>query len=113
MRPPVPAVRPEDEETILRRTERKLADAGTLKAAARVVTNVRLLFSMIKDPSFHLAWATKGLILGALLYFVMPLDMSPDFIPFVGYVDDAALIAFVIRRLSREIDRYRQHLAWS
>lgn len=34
----------------------------------------------------------------ALLYFVVPTDWVPDFVPFVGYLDDIAVISFIYRR---------------
>jgi uncharacterized membrane protein YkvA (DUF1232 family) len=113
MNPALPSVRPEDESSILDRTERKLKDESTLRAARKVISHVRLLFHMMRDWSFATSWKTRSLILAALLYFVIPFDATPDFVPFIGYVDDAAVLGFVIRRLSREIDRYKQHLAWS
>ena len=38
----------------------------------------------------------KAMIIGALGYFILPIDMIPDFIPVVGYSDDIAAIAGVI-----------------
>lgn len=49
------------------------------------------------------------LILAAALYFVNPLDLIPDFLPVIGYVDDAAVVGYVLRSLRRELDVYR---AW-
>jgi uncharacterized membrane protein YkvA (DUF1232 family) len=38
----------------------------------------------------------KLLILGALAYFVMPFDGIPDFLPLIGFTDDAAVLAATI-----------------
>ena len=113
MRPSVPAVRPEDEASILDRTERKINNNDkSLKAAGSLLANVRLLFRMLRDRSFDMTWATRGAILGALLYFVIPTDATPDFIPVIGYLDDAAVLGIVIRKLADEIDRYKEHASW-
>ena len=109
----LPAVRRKDEDEILERTERKLQDEGTLKAAGQVIRHVRMLFRMVRDRSFNMSWASRGMILAGLLYFVIPTDVTPDFIPLVGYVDDAAVIGLILKRLSREIQRYQDHTAWS
>ena len=65
---------------------------------------VRSLLEMIRDPSA--AWTAKALAIGALVYLISPLDAIPDFIPFAGLVDDAALIVAVVATLARELDRY-------
>ena len=49
------------------------------------------------------------MILAAALYFVNPLDLIPDFLPVIGYVDDAAVVGYVLRALGRELDLFR---AW-
>ncbi len=49
------------------------------------------------------------LIVAAVLYFLNPLDLIPDFIPVVGYLDDAAVLGYVLRTLHAEVEHYR---AW-
>lgn len=44
----------------------------------------------------------------AVTYLVSPLDIVPDFIPFVGFVDDATVFALVISSFQSEIDKYRK-----
>ena len=39
----------------------------------------------------------KAILMGALAYFVLPTDMVPDFIAWLGFVDDAAVLAMAIR----------------
>jgi uncharacterized membrane protein YkvA (DUF1232 family) len=39
----------------------------------------------------------KTALLGALAYFVLPLDFIPDFLPLVGFTDDAAILITAIR----------------
>lgn len=48
--------------------------------------------------------AEKVLFAGAVLYALMPLDLIPDLIPFVGQVDDTYLIAMTLMRLIKKTD---------
>ena len=44
----------------------------------------------------------RKLVLAALIpYLAMPLDLVPDFIPVAGYLDDAVIVAFVLRHVLR------------
>jgi uncharacterized membrane protein YkvA (DUF1232 family) len=39
------------------------------------------------------------LVLGAIAYIVMPLDLIPDFIPFFGEIDDVYILVLALQRL--------------
>jgi uncharacterized membrane protein YkvA (DUF1232 family) len=53
----------------------------------------------------------KVLFAGAILYALMPLDLIPDVLPFVGQIDDAYLIALTLLRLINHADEaiLREH----
>lgn len=44
--------------------------------------------------------------IAAIIYFVNPFDVIPDFIPVVGYVDDSTVIAFVINSIRKDLDDF-------
>ena len=48
--------------------------------------------------------AEKVLFAGAVVYALMPLDLIPDLIPFVGQIDDTYLIAMTLLRLIKKTD---------
>lgn len=66
--------------------------------------HVLALFRYLIDPEIH--WTEKVLVVGALVYFIIPVDVIPDFIPLVGYTDDAAVIATVARKLGKRLVKY-------
>ncbi len=45
----------------------------------------------------------KAILLGALAYFVLPDDIIPDFLPVIGYTDDAAVLAAAIKLVASHI----------
>ena len=53
----------------------------------------------------------RALFAGAIIYAIMPLDLIPDVIPFVGQIDDAYLIALTLLRLIQRTDEgvVREH----
>ncbi len=86
------------------------------RAAKRVRTLVALwrhradLFPMFRDMfngQYRATLVTKLAMILCALYVVMPLDFIPDFIPFAGWADDAAMIYFMVRRILSEAVRYR------
>jgi uncharacterized membrane protein YkvA (DUF1232 family) len=44
---------------------------------------------------------------GGLLYFILPADLIPDFIPVIGYLDDLAVLTTIMNTLHKEIGEYR------
>ncbi len=48
-------------------------------------------------------------IVAGIVYFLNPLDVVPDFILGFGFLDDATVLAFVLSRVSGELDQFR---AW-
>ena len=45
----------------------------------------------------------KAILMGALAYFIVPADMLPDFIAWLGFTDDAAVLAAAIRTVAPHI----------
>ena len=50
----------------------------------------------IRNPKYR--W---WIILGAVAYIVSPFDLAPDFIPFIGQIDDVAVMALVVSEVSQ------------
>lgn len=71
------------------------------KVGGSVLKPVLLLFYMMKSDAVSLK--DKAYIVGALGYFVLPIDIVPDFIAGLGYTDDLAVITLLIKYLKDNI----------
>lgn len=55
--------------------------------------------------------AAKGIMLGALAYFVLPVDAIPDIFAGIGFTDDAAVIAALLATLGANVKKRHRELA--
>lgn len=72
---------------------------------------VRLLGGLIGDR--RVSVTDKLLVAGAIAYIVMPIDLIPDFIPFLGEVDDVFLLILALQRLVANAGRPVLQAHWS
>ncbi len=70
--------------------------------------DMKLLFEMINDKNYSLSPTVYATIAGALAYVVLPSDIIPDFLPGIGFIDDAFVISFVVKQLKKEIEKYKK-----
>ena len=66
--------------------------------------NIKYFFDYLKDK--EIPFFKKGLILASFLYFILPTDIVPDFILAFGWLDDAAVAAFIWNAVRSEIGDY-------
>ncbi len=69
---------------------------------------LRLLRAWVRGRYRVVPWKTITYALVAVIYFVDPLDLVPDFLPMIGLVDDAAVVAFVIRSIGKDLQKFRE-----
>ncbi len=70
---------------------------------------ILLLFGMLKAwwrDEFELPWKCAAAITAALLYFLNPFDIVPDFIPVVGYLDDAVVVGACLKLIQVDLRAY-------
>lgn len=81
--------------------------SGNLKDKAK---DFLLLIDMVKDyfkGEFDISKVDLAIIIGCIIYVVSPIDAAPDFIPFVGWLDDGAVVAFVLASVSSIVTDYK------
>ena len=62
------------------------------KAGIKVTYAALLLYYVLKSP--ETSGKDRAKIIGALGYFILPIDLIPDFIPIAGYTDDLAALVW-------------------
>ncbi|MDQ0918874.1 YkvA family protein [Paenibacillus sp. V4I5] len=75
---------------------------GAKKAGSKVIYSGLLLFYAVESPKTPLR--AKVQIYGALGYLILPLDILPDLLPIVGYVDDLSALGLALASVARSID---------
>lgn len=80
------------------------------QAALLLPDVVRLVARLARDPTLPRAVRVRlWLLLG---YLASPVDVVPDFIPVVGYADDAVVVVVVLRSVVRRAGREPLHRHW-
>jgi uncharacterized membrane protein YkvA (DUF1232 family) len=64
---------------------------------------IRLIAKLVTDPM--LPSAAKIALAAAMVYLASPLDLIPDVIPFLGYLDDLLLASVLVDGLLNYVDR--------
>ena len=75
-----------------------------------VMDSVRELYALFKDAvkgGYRLDPTSLAAIGGGLLYFLLPIDLIPDFIPMAGFFDDLTILTTIMTSLKEEIAAYR------
>jgi uncharacterized membrane protein YkvA (DUF1232 family) len=91
-----------------------LGAPGRLKEWARVIKrDVHALYLASRDP--RVPWYAKALAVAVAGYALSPIDLIPDFIPVVGYLDDVIIvplgIMLVVRLIPPDIMAEHRELA--
>lgn len=101
----------EDIQEVLEKADdikQKIISSAPLK---KFVKDASTLLSLVKD-----CWSGAyrqipvwviGAVVFALLYVLSPIDMIPDFIPVIGLVDDAAVLALCLSLIEKDIQKYQ------
>ena len=101
----------EDVQKVLDRREKiekKFKSEGPL---GRFVADAKLMFALVRDYANgsyrRVPFWTIAAIVAALLYVLSPIDLIPDFIPIIGYVDDALVVSACLAMVKQDLHAYR------
>ena len=71
------------------------------KAGLKAIYMALLLYYALESPT--ISTVDKAIIYGALGYFICPIDIIPDILPFIGLTDDIAVLAWAFSRVKRNV----------
>ena len=77
--------------------------------SGRVSTAMRLLQAWLKGQYTEVPNSTLAALLAALVYLVFVVDLIPDFLFWFGLLDDSAVLAYVLTRFNRDLEKFE---AW-
>ncbi|MCL1477264.1 DUF1232 domain-containing protein [Marinobacter sp. M3C] len=87
--------------------EEKVKNSGKLD---RFTTDIKLMFSLVRDyyngRYRSIPWKSIAAIVGALIYVLNPLDLIPDLILSIGFVDDVGVVALCLKLVESDLHRY-------
>ena len=66
--------------------------------------DIKALYNYMVDPV--IPWYRKSIVVGALVYFISPIDAIPDLAPLVGYLDDLGVTSAVLKFMGSELIPY-------
>ena len=97
---------PKDLDDILEKEEELLKKVSG-SALEKVKEYIEAMYKLLKDPKAQ--WQHKVIAIGALCYLIAPIDIIPDVIPVIGYVDDVAAVMIAVTALGSAIEKYRKN----
>ena len=71
-----------------------------------LLASFRLLRAYATGQYRDIPWTSLLSIVASIIYFVMPLDLIPDFILALGLIDDAALLGWILSSLKTDIENF-------
>jgi uncharacterized membrane protein YkvA (DUF1232 family) len=116
----IPFVSEQDTKALLQKHHRaaKLAAQAAAKAQKHkaalqkvwddLLTLTRLLRAWARREYTAVPWKTIAAVAAALIYFVNPFDLIPDFIPTFGLIDDATLVGLVVASIVEDLAQFRE-----
>ena|SRR5690554_3230777 len=97
---------------LLHRASVKLTEVSEIPAVKESKSQIEVVFRMLKayyNKEYRgVSSRTLGLLVLGLLYFVLPVDFIPDFIPMVGYIDDLTVIMAIFKSLNTDIEKFTE-----
>lgn len=89
--------------------EKKFASIKVIgKGLSQIPLMINLIRSYLKKEYTNVPIGSILAVLGALIYFLSPVDLIPDILPVIGKLDDAAVIGIALKLVSTDLECYAE-----
>lgn len=107
-----PLITKEQIDSAIRKAKEIQEKIRTNESLKRILSDVQLCQNLLKDYRSGRyrdvpAWVIAVIAL-ALLYLINPIELIPDVIPVIGYLDDVALVAVALKLTKDELQKYTE-----
>ena len=85
---------------------KKVRQIRSLAALWRYRAELFRMFREMFRGTYRASFLTIIALVAGIVYILSPIDLIPDFIPVLGWIDDGAIFYFLLKRLMYELSRY-------
>ncbi|MEE9904028.1 YkvA family protein [Chlorobium sp.] len=96
-------------DTAFRRSSSANHTSPFFSISKKIQAAIRMMRAYIQKEYTDIPWQSIIALTAALIYFVWPLDAIADFIPLMGFADDAAILSAVLASINQDLERF---LSW-
>ena len=97
------------QETLEKAFEKAKKNKGPIE---RVFEDLKLMMLLVKDYASgryrDVPYGSIVAALGGIIYFLSPIDLIPDFIPIIGYIDDVFVLGLVLKQIHNDLENYKE-----
>ena len=88
--------------------EKNLNSRNVTKGLAYIPVMISMLRSYYNGSYKAVPYRVILAVVGVLIYWLSPVDLIPDFLPGIGYIDDAAVLGLALKLIKKDLDQYKE-----
>ena len=93
-------------EEELKNAKEKASFLGEM--AEKFLLLVRMIEAALKGE-YEVDLGSLALLITAVIYVISPIDAAPDFLPFIGWLDDASVVGIIFKILEDMISKFEKY----
>jgi len=93
-------------EEELKNAKEKASFLGEM--AEKFLLLVRMIEAALRGE-YEIDLGSLALLITAVIYVISPIDAAPDFLPFIGWLDDASVVGIIFKILEDMISKFEKY----